>query len=68
VLVLSRDGDESTGWTVAEKFIALLIILIGAIVTYNTATSPSILYSVIFGVGGLALIAVGLLIIVAKAK
>lgn len=68
MLVLSRDGDESTGWTVAEKFIALLIILIGAIVTYNTATSPSILYSVIFGVGGLALIAVGLLIIVAKAK
>ncbi len=66
--MLSRDGDESTGWTIVEKFIALLIILIGAIVTYNTATSPSIVYSVIFGVGGLALIALGFLIIIAKAK
>ena len=66
--MLSRDGDESTGFIVAEKFIALLLILIGAIVTYNTATSPSIVYSMIFGVGGLALVTLGILIIIAKAK
>ncbi|MCW3980960.1 MAG: hypothetical protein NWF11_05745 [Candidatus Bathyarchaeota archaeon] len=64
---MSRE-EESTGFTIAEKFFALIIILIGAIVTYNTATSPSIVYSVIFGVGGLALIALGFLMIIAKAK
>ncbi|MCW4052691.1 MAG: hypothetical protein NWE78_05750 [Candidatus Bathyarchaeota archaeon] len=65
---MSKDGGESTGFTIAEKFFALLIILIGGIVTYNTATSPSIVYSLLFGVGGLALIALGLLLILAKAK
>ena len=66
--MLSREEEESTVFTIAEKFFALIIILIGAIVTYNTATSPSIVYSVIFGVGGLALIALGFLIIIAKGK
>lgn len=65
---MSREEEESTGFTIAEKVFALIIILIGAIVTYNTATSPSIVFSVIFGVGGLALITLGFLIIIAKAK
>jgi len=31
--------EEVTGFTIAEKFFALLIILIGAIVIYSTTTT-----------------------------
>jgi hypothetical protein len=60
--------EESTWFTIAEKFLALLIILIGAIVVYNTVTSPSIVFPIFFSVGGLALIVLGVFMILAKTK
>ncbi len=64
---MSRE-EEGAGFAIAEKFFALLIILIGAIVMYNTATSPGLTYPVLFAVGGLALIVLGVFIILAKAQ
>ncbi len=66
---MSREED-STGFTIAEKFLALLIILVGAIVVYNTATSPELFdrYPLFFAVGGLSLIVLGVFIILAKAQ
>ncbi|MFQ6068554.1 MAG: hypothetical protein ACE5KD_03320 [Candidatus Bathyarchaeia archaeon] len=60
--------EESTGYTIAEKFFALLIILIGAIVVYNATTSPNLTYPFFFAVGGLALIVLGVFMILAKAQ
>lgn len=60
--------EESTWFTIAEKFLALLIILIGAIVVYNTVTSPSIVFPIFFSVGGLSLIVLGVFMILAKTK
>lgn len=62
---MSREGD-SAGFTIAEKFFALLIILIGAILVYTTTTSPSLTYPVFFAVGGLALVVLGVVMILAK--
>jgi hypothetical protein len=64
---LSREED-STGFTIAEKFSALLIILIGAIITYNTTKSPDLPYPVLFAVGGITLIVLGVFIILAKTQ
>lgn len=66
---MSRE-EESVGFTIAEKFFALLVILIGAIVAYNATTSPDLFarYSVFFVGGGLALIALGVFMILAKAQ
>lgn len=64
---MSREED-STGFTIAEKFFALLIILIGAIVVYNTAKSPGLIYPVFFAVGGMALIVLGVFMILAKTQ
>ena len=66
---MSREG-ESTGFTIVEKFFALLIILIGAIVAYNTTTSPNLFdrYPLFFAVGGLALIVLGAFMILAKTQ
>ena len=58
--------EGSIGFTVAEKFFALMIILIGAIVIYNTNTSPGLIYPILFTVGGLALVVVGVIMILAK--
>jgi len=65
---LSRDEGESGGFQIVEKIFALLIILIGAILAYNTSISPSLTYSIIFGVGGLALIILGVIMVTAKIK
>jgi len=64
---VSREED-STGFTIAEKFFALLIILIGAIVIYNTTTSPGLTYSIFFNISGVALITLGIFMILAKTQ
>jgi len=62
-------GEEDSTWfTIAEKFFALLIILIGAIIIYATVTSADIMFPVIFATGGLSLIIVGAFMFLAKAK
>jgi hypothetical protein len=68
VLCVSKEEGESAGFTIAEKFFALLIILIGAIVVYATLTSPDLSnsYPVLFAAGGLALIVLGVFMILAK--
>jgi hypothetical protein len=65
---VSREEGESVGFTVAEKFFALLIILIGAIVVYVTLTSPDLSdrYPVLFATGGFALVVLGVFMILAK--
>lgn len=65
---MSRDEGEATGYTIAEKFFGLLIILIGALVVYATVTSPAIVYSIFFTVGGLALIVLGVFMFLAKTQ
>ena len=64
---MSREED-STGFTIAEKFFALLIILIGSIVVYVTVTSADLIYPILFATGGLALIILGVFMILAKAQ
>jgi hypothetical protein len=61
-------SGDSTGFTIAEKFFALLIILIGAIVVYITTTSPNLTYPIFFATGGLALIVLGVFMVLAKAE
>jgi len=63
-------SEESVGFTIAEKFFALLLILIGSIVVYNTATSPVLAerYPILFAVGGLALLLLGVFIIIARVQ
>ncbi|MEA2090297.1 MAG: hypothetical protein U9O89_06035 [Thermoproteota archaeon] len=66
--------EASTGLAIAEKFFGLIIILIGALVTYFTYVSLEALskmfgeFSGIFFVSGLALIAIGVLLLLAKAE
>jgi hypothetical protein len=67
VVNLSR-GEESVGFTIAEKFFALLIILIGSIVVINTMSSPDLMFPIFFAVGGLAFIIVGVIMILAKTQ
>jgi len=64
---LSNKGDL-TGFTIAEKFFALIIILIGSIVIYITTISLSLIYPILFTVGGLALIVLGIFMILAKTQ
>ena len=65
---MSREEGESVGFTVAEKFFALLIILIGAIVVYITLTSPDLSnrFPFLFATGGFTLIVLGVFMILAK--
>lgn len=71
---MSREETETTGFTVAEKFFGLLIILIGALVVYATATSPAVtamsppVVSFFFTVGGLALIVLGVFMFLVKTR
>jgi hypothetical protein len=60
--------EESTWFTIAEKFFALLVILVGAIIIYATMTSAGIMFPVIFAIGGLSLIIIGAFMFLAKAK
>jgi len=60
------------GLAVAEKFLGLLIIIIGAIMIYvtytNPPTQPVAAYSGIFMAASILLIALGVLLILAKAE
>lgn len=58
--------EELTGFTIVEKFLALIIILVGAIVVHSATTSPRLAYPILFAVGGLALIVLGAFMILAK--
>lgn len=60
--------DESLGYTIAEKFFALLIITIGGILLYNTLSSSNLAFPLIFTVSGLALVLLGVFMILAKAR
>ncbi|UCB59670.1 MAG: hypothetical protein JSW72_05930 [Candidatus Bathyarchaeota archaeon] len=61
-------SEDSVGFTIAEKFFALLIILIGIIVFYITATSPNLMFPIFFTAGGLALVVLGVFMVLARAK
>ncbi|MGB9134919.1 MAG: hypothetical protein WCC63_04990 [Candidatus Bathyarchaeia archaeon] len=62
------EEEDSVWFTIAEKFFGLLIILIGTIIIYATTTSPDLSFSVVFVVGGLALIVVGAFMFLSKIK
>ncbi len=63
-----RKEEESVGFTLAEKFFALLIILLGAILIYNTVTTPALTYPIFFVAGGLALIILGVFMFFARTR
>lgn len=64
---MSNIEDDSMGFTIAEKFFALLLILIGVLVIYNVSISPDLVYPLLFSVGGLALVMIGVIMILVKA-
>jgi len=63
-----------TGLTVAEKFLGLLTIVVGALLVYFTYTSPPVSggqvanYSFIFIIAGLVLVAFGIFLLLATAE
>ena len=62
-------GEEDSTWfTMAEKFFGLLVILIGAIIVYAAVTSADVMFPAIFATGGISLIIVGAFMFLAKAK
>ena len=63
---MSKVEEESMGFTAAEKLFALLIILIGALVIYNVSISPDLVYPLLFSVGGLSLVVLGVIMILVK--
>ncbi|UCF58610.1 MAG: hypothetical protein JSV15_05980 [Candidatus Bathyarchaeota archaeon] len=64
--------EVGTGLAIAEKLSGLIVILIGAITTYFTYTSPPSGYvkpfSGIFLVAGFVLMAVGIVLVLARAE
>ena len=65
---LSREKGDSSGFVVVEKFVGLLALVIGAVVTYNVSISSDLQFSVLFSLGGIALMAIGLLGIFSKTE
>lgn len=65
---MSEEG--SFGVTVAEKFFGLLLVIIGAIITYYTLTSASVLgaFTAFFGFLSLALLAIGIFLLIARTE
>jgi nicotinamide riboside transporter PnuC len=65
-------AEEPIGLKVSEKFFGLLIILVGAIIFYVTYTNIESLrphaHPVIFLAVGVALIALGILMVLARAE
>ncbi len=63
-------SEESAGSTIMEKFFALLIIIIGVIITFNVAITPGLsgIQPVSFIAGGLTLVVLGVLMILAKTQ
>ena len=64
--------EKPIGLTIAEKFFGLLVILVGVITVYVTYTNPPggvvAPFSSLFIVAGLALIAIGIFLVLAKAE
>jgi len=64
--------EKPIGLTIAEKFFGLLFLLIGAITVYFTYTNPPgdivAPFSSIFIASGLALIAIGIFLVLAKTE
>lgn len=65
---MSEEGGF--GLTVAEKFFGLILIIIGALATYYTFTSTQALgaYTGFFGFLSIVLLAIGLILIIAKTE
>ncbi|KPV62386.1 MAG: hypothetical protein AOA65_1837 [Candidatus Bathyarchaeota archaeon BA1] len=67
---MSREAP--VGLVIAEKFLGLLIILVGALLVYvtytNPPTGPVSPFSGVFMAVGFALIALGIFLILAKAE
>ena len=62
-------SDESdTFWiNLAEKFFGLLLLIIGAILLFYTATSPDLAnFAVFFGILSVILIVIGLVLLLVK--
>ena len=64
--------EKPIGLTIAEKFFGLLVLLIGAITVYVTYNNPPgdivAPFSSIFIAAGLALIAIGIFLVLAKTE
>jgi len=64
---MSEEGD--TFWaSLAEKFFGLIVIIIGGVMLYLTATSTSTLgaFSIFFGVVSVILLAIGLFLLLVR--
>jgi hypothetical protein len=64
---MSDEGD--TFWvSLAEKFIGLILVIIGALMIYFTATSTSVLgaFSLFFGVVSAILLIIGLFLLIVR--
>jgi predicted ferric reductase len=64
---MSEEGD--TFWiSLAEKFVGVILIIIGAIMLYFTATSTSVLggFSLFFGILSLIMLIIGLFLLVVR--
>jgi hypothetical protein len=64
---MSEEGD--TFWvSLAEKFIGLILVIIGALMIYFTATSTNVLgaFSLFFGVISAILLIIGLFLLIVR--
>lgn len=64
---MSEEGD--TFWiSLAEKFFGLIVILIGGVMLYLTATSTDVLgaFSLFFGIVSFAMLAIGLFLVLVR--
>ena len=60
--------ETDTFWiNLAEKFFGLLLLIIGAVVLFYTATSPDLAgFSVFFGILSIILLIIGLVLLLVK--
>jgi hypothetical protein len=64
--------EVPTALLVAEKIFGVILIIVGAIITYLTATSPPTgdtgMFADIFIIVGIIILAIGILLLIAKNK
>jgi len=74
IKVVAMSKQTPMSLTVAEKFFGLLAIIIGALLVYFTYTNPPANggrvadYSFVFIIAGLALVALGIFLLLARAE
>jgi len=74
IKVMAMSKQAPIGLTVMEKFFGLLTIIIGALLVYFTYTNPPTSggqvanYSFVFLIAGLALIALGIFLLLARVE